>query len=1464
MKPLKGIFLDVRPEDQPEGTYPFGKNGVQFDLKGTIVNEEGFKQIQNIIPQGYQINGILETDVNKVIVFYTNNINSGVMLYNFNITNFDYNFIDSSLPYKLGFKIDNYITGQVQRNHKGELICVFTDKVTFPKFINLDTPDTAQLKSWRLFSEFLAPLIVKQVILGGNLAVGSYYIASRYYKDDGTITSFSRVSNGVVVIDDSGNDYADKSLELVISNQDTSYKFLELAIISKVNGVTKAILMDKIPVVPSPITVVFTGDGNYTDVSLEEVLTAQVRYEKVGTVTQLNDALYLGNLEKLPDITDMQKYANLVKLEWVSELIDAMSPPEEHVTGQKKSFMHEEVYAFYIRYRFFNGSYSLAFTIPGNPLLAAHAATSTVGTTGALTSGLVYEVEDTITSYNALSFSGLTGGYENKTELYPNTDDFDSSLLGGEDLRNQPVRHHKMPSLRWCKANLYDTEADYGKTKLDILGIRASNIQIPSQYQNLIDGYEILYAKRTTQNMTVYGQNLVLYGSKLNTDPANSYSNGHNWHVDGGVYAVDTSKCRLHAFDLLHNRPGIKPSHLSHQYRLKTKVDVKYTPWGYPSSGSPSDGKGVGVYLSDMTDANGTVINNVGGNFVNALEDPKWVKYHSVNGIYQNTYMETTLASGLLGAPQITSSFPNASAMTLFPASWPFVEAYLANVCDIKENVYSSFYAQPLISAGEPKLLSDASPFFGGDIFISVYSFHTYGIMDQNWATPYDSGGLFAYPENRTRRVVHRFVCETIGNHAARFEILGNIYSKWYPNNVLNTYNGAFSVVYPVDFNSTIDPNQFGYNRGSEGINDFIITDIFTPYRDYIYKFPYRIHRGGKLSRQNTRSWKTFLALDYYETQKNMGFIVHLEGMDDRLLIHHENALFITQDKAKLESGLLGVTLGTGDLFQFEPQEVQSAKLGYGGTQHDLACVRTPIGYIYPDAKQGEIFLFKGKELTLLNQQIYRFLKEYLNIYGKNCFNGNSITIGWDQKYKRFLLTVNNVRPALPAGETVLQLSKEQIHSVTNTGQLLCSSTPNGPQNFTIDINDIVFMDGKYLQYMGLNDSNITGTSCPPDPVPCSPVTELSLNLIDETSAELTWTGTGPFNYVFSYQDASANWITIQSGTTSANTLTFTGLSVEVLYKFSIVRECDVDTSSNPAVVLFSTVGEVIDPVEECETGDVTEVFIDLPAGLIDPTDYNIFTSGPPYTGAPIPYTEEKFVSLTSTAFLVWRIRTNSGPWTPANPMGGYLIQGDCIQNTSGFGPPYVNDQSTNEILFKLGNVHRFLNLSGTDCCIEIEFGHITSSGSWHDPNGECPLGNDCNLPGAVLYSGTVAFPGDPGFDMAGKYGIEGLATRGMNQANILNQPDVSKIGAPPTFSSPFFLAGMNITPMNPDPVSAYTGVNENNLPVIGYYRWKLMGSGWFQGLSNFGGTNGTTASPATLTDAPSGGPSLPLIIYKP
>jgi hypothetical protein len=296
--------------------------------------------------------------------------------------------------------------------------------------------------------------------------------------------------------------------------------------------------------------------------------------------------------------------------------------------------------------------------------------------------------------------------------------------------------------------------------------------------------------------------------------------------------------------------------------------------------------------------------------------------------------------------------------------------------------------------------------------------------------------------------------------------------------------------------------------------------------------------------------------------------------MDDRLLIHHTNALFITQDKTKLESNLLSVTLGTGDIFQFEPQEVQSAKLGYGGTQHDLACVRTPIGYVFADAKQGEMYLYKGKELAILNEGLHRFLREYLKIMGTNSFMGNGITLGWDQKYKRILATVKNIRPANKNLSITVITSPDDIISVTN-GQL---TTVNG----IVNPGDIIFYYNKFLIYKGVNNITAGASSpydCPSDVTDCPTVTNLAvIPSYNPPAFNFTWSGNANLYHWELWEiDTFGNQVTAASGNTQySNTsnhfMNFDDsvIDPDTLYIFSVWAICDDGTYSYPVTIPIS------------------------------------------------------------------------------------------------------------------------------------------------------------------------------------------------------------------------------------------------------------------------------------------------------
>ena len=1036
MQPLNGLNTNTRPLEQPEGTYPYGKNGLQYDLKGAIRNEDGFKFLPNMITP-YTPNGVIETD-DKPIICSTDDVNSAIGYFDPVTESYIPIFNDATTTYKLGFKREWYIIGQAQRNYKGEIVCAITDKHSFPKYFNADNLSVSRLEDWNLFPYFKPPAITTVIEAGGRLALGTYYVAVRYQKNDGTITPFSPVSLGKTVVATDQDVATDKALVITVSNADPSYDFIIIAIISKIKGVTNAMELDPIPINTSGDTLfVYTGDNLAQSISLEEILIPPSIYDRVGTIGQLNDALYIADLRKAPEINDMQQYANICKVEFTSKLINAVGAPPEHIDGTEKGFMHQETYALYIRYRLVRGGRTKCFVIPGNTPTALQLGNSGEAVSGGF-SGKVFQVEDTINTFNPLTFTGDTGIWQNQTERYPNTIDFDSTALAGRDLRNQLILHHRMPSTKWCKANLYSTETEYGKTKLDILGIKVSNIQIPAKYIGVIDGYEIFYAKRTTSNMTNYGQGLLLHGAVSRRDNdlgtltgvANIYTTGGNWNstirARGGTnfdYNNDLflrrDTFRFHAFDILLNKPGIKPTFFSNQLRLR-KTGLNPKAMYQDGDDGNSSGNTATVYLLDYTDGAVTVTSVPNTQLARGIKNGGQYLPLNINiNKFINTKHENTFGGQLLG-PLLPLNWGslgwhthNASGSQESPDVFTdFVETYLVNLMAIKPDIYLNYYSQTLITAGNTKVLTDNSPFYGGDTFVCDYTFHTYGRheVDDTW------GGVRSVDG---KKLIHRFVCESTSNIHLRYEIPGNEYSKWYPHTTLNY--GDNGAAYPEFYDRNRDPNQFGYSKDLNALNDLLATSIFYPFREDIVDFPYRIHRGGKLSRQTKfRSWRTFLPLDYYECQKNMGPIKHLEGMYDRLFIHHENSLFYTQDKAKLDTGLLSVTLGAGDIFQFEPQEAEQAKLGYGGSQHELACVRTPAGYVVIDSKQGEMYLLqmtadssgrRGISLQPIFQRMERFLFKYLKVTAINPFIENGITVGWDQRYKRILLSVKNYNP---------------------------------------------------------------------------------------------------------------------------------------------------------------------------------------------------------------------------------------------------------------------------------------------------------------------------------------------------------------------------------------------------------------------------------------------------------------------
>lgn len=1112
---LKGLSRDNAPLEQPDGTYPFAKNGVQYDTKGLTKNELGFNIDPAVLPG--EFNGVIETEGPAIIFSIGTNGVSYIGLYDPETNTYTDVKDDSGFPAtdKWNFDRNHYITGEYQRNHLSERIVAWTNKVSPPRMLNLDNlAGVNSAKDTLLFLQAETPTIDVEADSGGILEKGAYFIAVKLLKNDGSETGYLAISKPEIISSASTTgSITDQALNITVSNIDQSFDKIQLAIVRRKDGVYSVSILDPVEVVPGQVTAVYTGENLSTPGTIDEILVSNAVYSKVGTMGQLNDALYIADLEKEPEL-NMQQYANLVKVRVKSELISVVPPVEEHIKGKKKSLMHQEVYALYIRYHKTVGTWTGAFHIPGNAPLSADLLAA-AGVHEADLGAKAFQVQDTCRNLSLADNTCDSGIWVNETELYPDLPQFDSTSLGGANYRGLPVRHHRMPSLAFCKDNFYpgsgSINGEYGKTKLDILGLEVSNVIIPPNLAGTIDGYEIMIAKRTLANSTVLGQSLLLYSAQPNDvfgTGVKYISTGGNWgsittenkdlstpanmgqsfsaKLTGFTQSqqgptntptpIRGARVRLHSFDMLFNKPATKPAYIAPQYKLrKDALDVNYPNGGYIEDGEINDAGAPVVHIIDYTKGNlPTTVDST--HRVRVIEEGQYVPNNVNTGEYENTSLETAWVAKLkwIGADgdvtnnalPIAFDYPTVNLRQFQRSAQKlhWEETYLVNLMDIKADLYNSFYSQPLVASGQfIPVTATSTVVYLGDTYLNDYTYHTYGWTngrndktggpdaDENWQAGY--------------KIARRFICEAVSNINLRYEITGNQYSKWWPHNSLVAQPSAVDTNYLTLYDRREDPNQFGYSKDLNTLNDFGNYTSYNPYVDDVTKFPFRIHRLGKMPRQGkTRSWRTALPLDYYEAQKNRGRITKLLGKEDRLIIHHENAIFQTQDKAKLDAGILSVTLGAGDIFQFEPQEAQSSKQGYAGLQHELAGIDTPWGYVFVDAKAGQIFMKSSEGLKLMNQGLNQFFRQYLKGVEKNPLIGNGITLGYDPTYKRILLTVKN---------TVVSTSPENfVPGYEETAAFYSTLVPG---------TSIVLNHGRYLLFLGPNTTEFDcSTNVPP------------------------------------------------------------------------------------------------------------------------------------------------------------------------------------------------------------------------------------------------------------------------------------------------------------------------------------------------------------------------------------------------
>tara|TARA_R100001594_G_scaffold102334_1_gene137051 strand:+ start:6330 stop:11804 length:5475 start_codon:yes stop_codon:yes gene_type:complete len=296
-----------------------------------------------------------------------------------------------------------------------------------------------------------------------------------------------------------------KAIKWTVGNlEKVDYTYIRPVVIRKTSdGAIDAFQLKdlKINLSAPTMDIVFSGLEGATPTSLNDVIIDTVSYETAKTINQLDGILYLGNLSGSSDL-GYQKYANNIKLNSKVKLINNFDEvyltldnietgfggfPVDKYDGsiqdvdetksyryipniyKYKGYMRDEVYAFYIVFIMNDGTMSYAYHIPGRDAIS-NKDKADLPTTGG--SGKKEYWEDIkelspnyIKKYHFYDFSDENSGanstlsgacrhmnyWENSTELYPNTDNFDiwDNTSGGTQigtLQGTNVRHHHFPS----------------------------------------------------------------------------------------------------------------------------------------------------------------------------------------------------------------------------------------------------------------------------------------------------------------------------------------------------------------------------------------------------------------------------------------------------------------------------------------------------------------------------------------------------------------------------------------------------------------------------------------------------------------------------------------------------------------------------------------------------------------------------------------------------------------------------------------------------------------------------------------------------------------------------------------------------------------------------------------------------------------------------------------------------------
>lgn len=1048
MNDFKGLSRDTSVIKTPEQMWQFARNILLTNKYLSITNEKGNEY-------GYEIPGVVVGHIitNDDIVYLSVDGNYSCIGY-VNQYNQVYIPVLRTTNPNFKFKLNCPIEGVYVYNYKKELVIVFSDGVnqdsSTPKLINLHNPQV-QLSPNKEFINsddyVMFELFNYTELPSSNFEYekGSFdaevvHLAFCYVFDDNTDALYSPIIE-TCYPNLKGYNTIYRNIKFNLTNLSSKFKKIKLAFIVKKDAGTFAYTTSILSIIDNKIEYILSSEEALTAITPEEIVITPERFTKIKTITKTANQIEIGNVE-IPKQEDLQKYANLLTLKIVPTL-DINNKYATHPT-----FLPDEVYSFSIIPIYNDGIKGLALHIPGRKGTPQEKA---VLTDAEIKSYNLNYSDFLGKGYKSFHFNNTgtindnfaTFGYWENENLYPNKDRYNSSLLGGEDLRGTPIRYHRFPSLDNIADNnvLKTYEPIIGSleikhNKLDSIGkslrffIEVENFDtiFPNEIKKNLQGYELVFEKRKRGGTYIEEHGILYkYQFKNGTTIKRNFPDGGSSTSTVNDNSLEFTKSLFINPGILKNRAVINSNLLKVYNTLNVSLiinnNVGGTTGGFTSNSGISFTKGV---LKAKTKL-----------FAKVLK----AEYLLPNNIVQNNDFQEESLSLELQNTELNST-GTAVNRTFIPLNSGDAELNVltCSLITLNKNLYNLEYNTGFITVGVvlfKNYYAYKNALTNGDVFVSNIVDKTFTRYHKRYIdrTRYDVFSyiktciLNLYSPLSNHYIINGNVLDAISassrssaDSITRYDTAPTI-DRTNTNVYLTWKTEDLNVLNSNDYTTVIkNKEQASY------FDDYVSSVPPALLENFVNYFPYRIYKGLAIPNESlqTKNLRFFPTNSYYDMRNDRGEIIALRGYNRGLYIQQRYSLFESYIADKLNATAEETYLGSSELFDRIPEEIlYNDNIGYIGSNSQFACIVFRDGYATVDEEQGKVFIVNKGLSEISQQNLKNYFRQALplgNKYTKKDLLGNTVKvdnpfssigylIGFDEEYNRLILTKKYYTP---------------------------------------------------------------------------------------------------------------------------------------------------------------------------------------------------------------------------------------------------------------------------------------------------------------------------------------------------------------------------------------------------------------------------------------------------------------------